>query len=211
MNKQNATHYHLVLDKSGSMQSHYKETLEGLNEKLHSIKAIQERNLDQPIYVSLTLFSDSPELVFENVPAAELPVLTEKDYVLDGMTGLLDAIGTVINRMKYAVGRDLKEKNGTVMIVIFTDGGENASRMFKFQEISSSIKELEATGNWNFAFIGADIDAWGAASRLNMQQSRVYSSQKANIKETMHYAANELERSIHQKRSGKNWEGFGEL
>jgi hypothetical protein len=127
------------------------------------------------------------------------------------MTGLLDAIGTVINRMKYAVGRDLKEKNGTVMIVIFTDGGENASRMFKFPEISSSIKELEATGNWNFAFIGADIDAWGAASRLNMQQSRVYSSQKANIKDTMHFAADALENSIHQKRSGKNWEGFGEL
>ena len=56
MNKQNATHYHIVLDKSGSMQSHYKETLEGLNEKLHSIKAIQERNLDQPIYVSLHLY-----------------------------------------------------------------------------------------------------------------------------------------------------------
>ena len=59
--------------------------------------------------------------------------------------------------------------------------------------------------------IGADIDAWGAASRLNMQQSRVYSSAKADIKETMHYAANELERSIQSKRSGKNWEGFGEL
>jgi hypothetical protein len=44
-----------------------------------------------------------------------------------------------------------------------------------------------------------------------MQQSRVYSSAKADIKETMHYAANELERSIQSKRSGKNWEGFGEL
>jgi len=208
MNKQNATHYHIVLDKSGSMQTHYKETLEGLNEKLLSIKAIQERNPDQPIYVSLTLFSDSPELVFENLAAAELPVLTEKDYILDGMTGLLDAIGTVINRMKYAVGRDLKEKNGTVMIVIFTDGGENASRMFKFNEISSTIKNLEASGNWNFAFIGADIDAWGAASQLNMQQSRVYSSAKADIKETMHFAASTLEEALIQKREGKIWKGF---
>jgi len=208
MNKQNATHYHIVLDKSGSMQTHYKETLEGLNEKLLSIKAIQDRNTDQPIYVSLTLFSDTPELVFENLPATELPVLTEKDYVLDGMTGLLDAIGTVINRMKYAIGRDLKEQNGTVMIVIFTDGGENASRMFKFNEISSTIKNLEATGNWNFAFIGADIDAWGAASQLNMQQSRVYSSAKADIKETMNYAANTLEEALIQKREGKIWKGF---
>ena len=208
MNKQNATHYHIVLDKSGSMQTHYKETLEGLNEKLLSIKAIQGRNADQPIYVSLTLFSDTPELVFENLPAAELPVLTEKDYVLDGMTGLLDAIGTVINRMKYALGRDLKEKNGTVMIVIFTDGGENASRMFKFSEISATIKNLEASGNWNFAFIGADIDAWGAASQLNMQQSRVYSSAKADIKETMHYAASTLEEALVQKREGKIWKGF---
>jgi hypothetical protein len=44
-----------------------------------------------------------------------------------------------------------------------------------------------------------------------MQQSRVYSSQKANIKETMHFAADALENSILQKRSGKNWEGFSEL
>ena len=83
-------------------------------------------------------------------------------------------------------------------------------RLCKCQEISSSIKELEATGNWNFAFIGADIDAWGAASRLNMQQSRVYSSQKANIKETMNFAAEALENSILLKKSGKNWEGFSE-
>ena len=86
--------------------------------------------------------------------------------------------------------------------------GENGEIEYGF---SSSIKELEATGNWNFALIGEDIDAWGAASRLNMQQSRVYSSAKDDVKQTMNYAANELERSLHFKRSGKNWEGFGEL
>lgn len=208
METKNATYYHLILDKSGSMNSHYNETLEGLNEKLLSIQNIQKRNPEIPIFVSLTLFSDSPELVFENKPASELKALTKEDYVLDGMTGLLDAVGTVINRMEYLLNRQIRENNANAMIVIFTDGMENASRMYTYEQVGNKIKSLEETGKWSFAFIGADMDAWSSASRLNFERSKVFSSRKSNVKDTMSMMACELEQSIQLKKEGKIWKGF---
>ena len=208
MSTQNATYYHLILDKSGSMNSHYEQTLEGLNEKIHSIKAIQQRNPEVQLYVSLTLFSDQPELVFENVPATYLSNLTENDYVVDGMTALLDAIGTTVSRMEYAHGREIRENNANAMVVIFTDGHENASRIFTFKQIAAKIKELEATGKWSFAFVGADIDAWQAAQRMNFKQSKVYSSRKTEVKDTLSLLSEQLEMSIKLKKDGKTWDGF---
>jgi hypothetical protein len=208
METKNATFYHLILDKSGSMNSHYQETLEGLNEKLMSIQNIQRRNPEIPIFVSLTLFSDQPELVFENRPASELTLLTNQDYVLDGMTGLLDAVGTVVNRMEYILARSIRENNANAMVVIFTDGMENASRMFSYEEVGAKIKSLEESGKWSFAFIGADIDAWSAARRMRFEQSKVYSSKKRNVKETLGMMACELEASVQLKKEGKIWKGF---
>ncbi|MFM7722757.1 MAG: vWA domain-containing protein [Bacteroidota bacterium] len=208
METKNATYYHLILDKSGSMNSHYNETLEGLNEKLLSIQNIQKRNPEIPIYVSLTLFSDSPELVFENVPASELQPLTKTDYVLDGMTGLLDAVGTVVNRMEYLLNRQIRENNANAMVVIFTDGMENASRMYTYEQVGAKIKALEELNRWSFAFVGADMDAWSAARRLNFEQSKVYSSRKSNVKETMEFMSHALENSVKLKKENKIWKGF---
>jgi len=208
METKNATYYHLILDKSGSMNSHYNETLEGLNEKLLSIQNIQKRNPEIPIYVSLTLFSDSPELVFENVPASELQPLTKTDYVLDGMTGLLDAVGTVVNRMEYLLNRQIRENNANAMVVIFTDGMENASRMYTYEQVGAKIKALEESSRWSFAFVGADMDAWSAARRLNFEQSKVYSSRKSNVKETMEFMSHALENSVKLKKENKIWKGF---
>jgi uncharacterized protein YegL len=208
METKNATYYHLILDKSGSMNSHYNETLEGLNEKLLSIQNIQKRNPEIPIYVSLTLFSDSPELVFENVPASELQPLTKADYVLDGMTGLLDAVGTVVNRMEYLLNRQIRENNANAMVVIFTDGMENASRMYTYEQVGAKIKALEESNRWSFAFVGADMDAWSAARRLNFEQSKVYSSRKSNVKETMEFMSHALENSVKLKKENKIWKGF---
>jgi len=208
MNTQNATYYHLILDKSGSMSSHYEQTLSGLNEKLSSIKNIQLRNPEIPVFLSLTLFSDKPELVFEDRPAAELREMTSSDYVLDGMTGLLDAVGTVIERVEFLHGKDIREQNANAMIVIFTDGMENASRRFSVKEVAERIKQLESTGKWAFAFVGADIDAWDAARQMNFEQSKVFSSRKSEVKETMTYLADQLEDSIELKKQGKTWKGF---
>ncbi|NBU72935.1 MAG: VWA domain-containing protein, partial [Bacteroidetes bacterium] len=191
---QDATHYHLILDKSGSMSTHYVETLQALNNKFEGIRATQSDHPDIPIFVSLTLFSDSPELVFEQRSAAELRPLTEADYALNGMTALLDATGTVIERMQYLLRHDIKNHNANAMVLIFTDGHENASRRFTYADIGEKIKRLGSDPAWSFAFVGADIDAWDVASRINFNRSNVYSSYKRDVGHTMHMLTNEFEK-----------------
>jgi len=200
---QDATHYHLILDKSGSMKSHYGEILQALNKKFDSIRATQAEHPEIPIYVSLTLFSDEPELVFEQKPACALRSLSEGEYVLDGMTGLLDAVGTVIDRMQYLLGHDLKHHNANAVVVIYTDGMENASRRYTYENIGAKIKKLSADERWSFTFVGADMDAWDVASRINFKRSNVFSASKESVGDSMSFLSMEFSKIIHDKKMGK--------
>lgn len=201
MNTKNATFYHLILDKSGSMQSCYQQTLSGLNEKFQSLKNTQIQNPEVPIYVSLTLFSNEAKTIFDFVPVSELPEIKTNDYVLDGMTALCDAMGKVISRMKFQLSEIVQRDNADVMVVVFTDGHENASMHYTHGEIGKLVLELQNTGKWGFTFYGADIDAWDAAGKMNFQQSRVFSSKSQDVKETMLNMASQLDYQIKLKNS----------
>jgi hypothetical protein len=201
MNTKNATFYHLILDKSGSMQSCYNETLSGLNEKFLSIKNTQLQNPEVPIYVSLTLFSNEAKTVFDYIPATELPVIGPSDYVLDGMTALCDAMGKVITKMKFQLNETIAKEDADAIVVVFTDGYENASQHYRYDEIGKLILELQKTGKWGFTFYGADIDAWQAASKMNFQQSSVFSSKSNEINETMLNMAHQLDDYIQKKKA----------
>lgn len=200
---QDATHYHMILDKSDSMRTHYEEILHALNKKFESIRATQAEHPEIPIYVSLTLFSNEPELVFEQRPASELRPLTHAEYVLDGMTGLLDAVGTVIDRMQYLLGHDLKHHNANAVVVIYTDGMENASRRYTYENIGAKIKKLSADDRWLFTFVGADMDAWDVASRINFKRSNVFSASKESVGESMSFLSMEFSKIISDKKMGK--------
>jgi hypothetical protein len=208
MKKKETSFYHLVLDKSDSMTSHYEQTLDALNEKLSSLKNIQKRNPETSIKVSLSLFSDENELVIEDKSADKLMPLSESDYVVNGLTALIDAIGLAINRMERKHGEKIRNGDATATIVIFTDGHENASNEYKFEQVANKINELKGSGNWSFVFVGADIDAWQSASQLNFEQSNVYSSKKDDVKTTMRYLADQYEASIREKKKSKSWLGF---
>lgn len=201
MNTKNATFYHLILDKSGSMQSCYIQTLSGLNEKFLSIKNTQLQNPEVPIYVSLTLFSNEAKTIFEFIPASELPEIKPNDYILDGMTALCDAMGKVISRMKFQLRDIIQNDDADVMVVVFTDGYENASRHYTYSEIGKLVLELQNTGKWGFTFYGADIDAWDAASKMNFQQSKVFSSKSEEVSSTMLNMAHDLEFHIKAKKA----------
>lgn len=196
----NATHYHMILDKSGSMESHYVEILQALNTKFDSIRATQAEHPEIPIYVSLTVFNDEPELIFEQRPASELRPLTEADYQLGGMTALLDATGTVIERMQYLLRHDLEHHNANAMVVIYTDGFENASKRYTYDQIGRKIKQLGSDNRWTFTFVGADIDAWDLASRIQFNRSNVFSSKKAEVSNSMSFLSSEFSKIVYEKK-----------
>jgi uncharacterized protein YegL len=180
----NTTHYHIILDKSGSMQDCIGKTIQGYNEQLQAIKSLSRRMEDQSITMGLTQFNNEVKHLFFNQDPSRCPILEYSGYIPSGTTALYDAIGTTIISIKEKVNTAIVEKTATVVIVIITDGYENASKYFNRNSIARLIQDLENTSRWAFSYLGATLDAIEVASSLSIKKSNSLSFEKENIVET---------------------------
>lgn len=64
------------------------------------------------------------------------------------------------------------------MFVITTDGMENASREYSYKDIKNLINRQKKEYNWEFIFLGANIDAEETAETIGISRDRAanYSS-----------------------------------
>lgn len=202
MNSNSITHYQLILDASGSMGSIRIETLNSVNRQIEAIREMAQRNPDQKLKISLTLFNTVTRKAFSNIKPQKTSLLPQSQYQTEGSTALLDAIGLSISDLK-----ENKAPEDDVVMVIITDGEENASQYFSFEQIAESIRQLKATEQWTFTFLGADIDAWSIASRLQIDRDEVKSFNKERIDMVMEENTVFLEKYMKSKREGKR-DGF---
>lgn len=142
----------VVLDRSGSMSSVLKDTIGGFNT---FVETQRQEDADQ-VYV-LTQFDHEYEVVQDGVELDDVVVLTNKNYVPRGSTALLDAIGQTIHSMDALMANDKTIQQA--LMVVLTDGGENASREFTRDQVFALIEERRKQGNWDFTFLGANQDA----------------------------------------------------
>jgi hypothetical protein len=160
-----------VLDRSGSMQAVASDTIGGFNTFLAEQKK-------QPGYATLTLaqFDTIYEIVHDGKPIAKVPELDNETFVPRGMTALLDAIGNTINRTGKRLS-DMPEdqRPAKVIVVILTDGFENASKEFTTQKIGEMIALQRDTYKWEFVFIGANQDAIASAATIGIASSNALS------------------------------------
>jgi hypothetical protein len=89
------------------------------------------------------------------------------------MTALLDAVGRTVNR----IGEKLSKMNeadrpSKVIVLIITDGEENSSKEFSYQQVKEMTEKQRNTYNWEFLFFGANIDSFLAASSLGIAKTR---------------------------------------
>ncbi len=204
----NKTYYHLILDKSGSMQSCVNETINGYNEQIQMICDLQQVNTDQEILLSLTTFNhfvshvalfSKPELVLQ---------LNHETYVPDGSTALLDAIGHAVMTLKSRADQELECDDASAVVVIITDGYENASKLFSLNSIRNLIRELESTGKWTFSFLGADIAALEQAENLNIRKANAASYIKEDSGRVFAQMSNNMVDYIHEKKAGRIKKNF---
>ena len=69
----------------------------------------------------------------------------------------------------------------TVVIVILTDGYENASKSFNLASVRKMISRLEETGTWTFSFIGATLDAVDVAESMSIKKQNSFSFEKGEM------------------------------
>ncbi|MFM7234366.1 MAG: vWA domain-containing protein [Flavobacteriales bacterium] len=201
-NKNTKTYYQFILDNSSSMASCWLQTLSAYNEHLDEIKQIVKKYPEQEIHVSLCTFNNTVLHPRIDQPIHEFNYLRSRDIDPQGMTALLDAIGTSVDRIRETHGAEIDANKASVVCIILTDGEENASRYYGFPQIARLIDDLEATEKWSFTFIGADIDAWRIGRMLNIKMSKSVSIGKQNMKASMHQLSNAMEDYMAKKSTG---------
>ena len=166
--KKNLTEIVFILDRSGSMAGLEKDTIGGFN-------AMIEKQKKEPgeALVSTVLFDNETQVVHDRVELQDINQMTEKEYYVRGCTALLDSVGGAIHHIgnvhKYAREEDRPERT---LFVITTDGMENASRQYSYEQVREMIRSQKEKHGWEFIFLGANIDAAKEAARFGIDADR---------------------------------------
>lgn len=162
MPNENLTEIVCVLDKSGSMASLTDDTIGGFNAFME-----KQRELDGDVNVTTTLFANNSEVIHEGVDLADLPDLDTDTYYPGGGTALMDALATTIDRVGDRLAlTDEEERPGKVIVLVMTDGQENSSQAFSLEDVKDRVAHQQDKYNWEFVFIGANIDSFQEAGSL---------------------------------------------
>lgn len=166
--KENFTELLLIIDESGSMQSLRKETLEELN---NFIKEQQEQ--DGETRLTVIFFNTRINVVYKRVDINYVEPLDESFYRPNGMTALLDVIGTGIDALGDTLNKIPEpERPSKVLVAIMTDGMENESKLYSRAKIREMITHQTEKYSWEFNFLAANIDAKETAMSMGIDSER---------------------------------------
>lgn len=214
MLKNKKTYYQLILDKSGSMQDCVTTTINGFNEQMQMIRSIKRKYPEQEFVVSLTTFNqdvhfdvdqEDPDNIKELISHNNFMNWIKNDekiiYNPHGMTALYDAIGMSVKNIQKQANDEISKDEATVVVVIITDGHENASEKYSYNQIQSLIKELEQSDNWTFSYLSNTPDAVDYASKLNIKKENAIRYQKESMQEDYEDITTSMESYFDQKQN----------
>jgi hypothetical protein len=164
------TYVALVVDRSGSMSTVAEAAFSGINEQLDTLKHQGDKGGDT--FVTYIQFDSVIDLVFDKKPAKDLTPITRDQYIPRGSTAMYDAVYTAINRLKDGVKQT---KDTGFLVVVISDGEENASREVTSQQLADEVKSLQATGKWTFAYMLSNQDLTTVREKLGLSANNMAS------------------------------------
>ncbi len=147
-------HISVVLDRSGSMTSIADDIVGGFNTFL-----AEQRRQPGGGRITLVQFDgqDSFELLIDGEDLTDAADLDPARYLPRGSTPLLDAVGHMIARIDQGIlaraddGLPIEDQ----IVLIVTDGYENASQEFDYPTVGGLVETRRGRG-WVFTFLGVD-------------------------------------------------------
>lgn len=159
----------MVLDRSGSMDTIAKSTVEGINSFIKEQKAAEGQ-----AYMTLVQFDNEYQIDYKERPLNEVAdLINGETFCPRATTALYDAIGRTINEINTT---------DDVIFVIVTDGAENASKEFTKEHVFNKIEEKKKEG-WNFLFLAANQDAMktGGSLGISAKNSMTFNANDASV------------------------------
>ena len=168
--KSNLLHICFVLDESGSMYNSVDDVIGGFQKLIDEQKG--EKNGE--CIISLYRFSDTVKKDYIGKPVDEVSKLI---YSPGGCTAMNDGVGTAIDEIgKWLSDMDESERPSKNIIVIMTDGQENASKEYNFDTVKAKIKHQEEKYSWTFVYMGTNLQDLKDANRLGIKMRSVSGS-----------------------------------
>lgn len=204
MNK-SLTEIIFILDKSGSMESIRKETIDGFNMFLAN-----QKELLSDIDVTAVLSNNYIEILYNGSNIDEVKKLTYDNYIPGGTTALYDAIGFTLIKVGQRLSDTFEtSRPSKVIVVIMTDGLENASKNYNKKMIRDMIKHQKDKYSWEFIFLGANFDAEKFAEEISIEKENAATFDYSKDGMEMNFMAiNEavkLARMSPQEKINSNW------
>ena len=189
----------ILLDRSGSMAGLVADVVGGINAFLADQRTTATDRL-AACTVTLAQFDsqDPYEVLASARPVDEIADLTAEQYQPRGATPLLDAVGTLLDDTERRVGSGPADGTIDPVVVVFTDGLENASRQWNRAALFDRITALEAAG-WTFVFLGANQDAYLEAGGLGFAGANTQNFRGDGL--GSRYAMAEVSRGLSSMRS----------
>lgn len=149
------THAFFLLDRTGSMSGKEIAVKNGFNSFVEEQNGVRAGRM----FLDVAQFdSENPfELLLEKKPIADVVPLER--FEPRATTPLYDAISDMIDHAARVADTP------DVIVVVFTDGAENASTRASKKSVLQRVEEKKKLG-WTFVFLGSNIDAYATGSGL---------------------------------------------
>lgn len=154
----------LILDRSGSMGGRENDVINGVNSFIE-----EQKKLPDAASIAFVRFDTEATERFRSMSTlAECKPLTRDEYKPRGGTPLLDAVGKTIAQLDEDWKAESPER---AIVVIVTDGEENASHEYTKAKIQEMVKARQDSGKWAFIYLGANVDAFAEAGSMGIHLS----------------------------------------
>lgn len=177
-----SSHAYILLDRTGSMSPIWDEALGSVNAYAdglaHPAGGAPSGANDR---ITLAVFDHHSGLQFDvlrgSVAASAWKSVTSSEASPRGMTPLFDAIARIVAMAEA----DDPER---AVLVIMTDGEENASREVTKEGVKAALDRVQAKG-WEVVFLGAEFAKFGDAEAIGVAAGKRMAMSKDNLGTSM--------------------------
>lgn len=195
-----STYYQLIVDASGSMAGSGPATITSMNEQIALVRRLAREYTDEQFSLGIVDFSTDIRTLRDMSPIEHIKDVSSKEYITRDATALYDAVGSTVTGLDNLHESKKENDQDSFVIVVITDGFENASRHYNFRALKSLLSKLEQTGKWEFRFIGADFLTENFTKSLGLQHAKSHHVSKSQMADIHAYMDTEMSMFMKKKK-----------